>query len=89
MARPRVPAVLGDGVLSMMRTSWPLRRHSRADTKPPTPAPTIKIEIPVGGCSLTLPTDDAGLPRSRSICVRNDMTVEGGGIDYPEKFVKV
>lgn len=44
-----IPAVLGLGDLSTTRTSCPLRRHSRAVVKPPTPAPTIKQEIPVGG----------------------------------------
>jgi hypothetical protein len=62
-----LPAVLGAGDLSTTRTLCPLRRHSRAVVKPPTPAPTIKHEMSVGGCKSTRLVGKSGRSLSRSI----------------------
>lgn len=62
-----IPAVLGAGDLSITRTSWPLRRHSSAVVKPPTPAPTIRQEMPVGGWNLTFSFEMFGRSLSRSM----------------------
>lgn len=65
--------MLGAIDLSTTRTLCPLRRHSKAAIKPPTPAPTIKHEIPDGGWKWTCLVENCGRSLLRSITWLRDM----------------